>query len=88
MKIYGAIGTGKEEIIDLLLNLFPFMSKIRLRALVDNNLKPYLIESTLRFGLRRQTEYDDIIYPLSSTYFQFLSHRELLKVNNGNVRLI
>ncbi|MDM5326843.1 hypothetical protein [Neobacillus sp. CF12] len=75
VKIYGAIGTGKEEIIDLLLNLFPFMSKIRLRALVDNNLKPYLIESTLRFGLRRQTEYDDIIYPLSSTYFQFLSHR-------------
>jgi hypothetical protein len=75
VKIYGAIGTGKEDIIDLLQNLFPFMSKIRLRALVDNNLKANLIESTLRFGLRRQTEYEDITYPLSSTYFQFLTHR-------------
>ncbi|MDR7079772.1 putative transcriptional regulator [Neobacillus niacini] len=75
VKIYGAIGTGKEEIIDLLQNLFPFMSQIRLRALVDNNLKQHLIQSTLRFGLSRHTQYDDITYPLSSTYFQFLTHR-------------
>ncbi|MEW9053436.1 MAG: hypothetical protein AB2392_19910 [Neobacillus sp.] len=75
VKIYAAIGKGKEEIIDLLQNLFPFMSQVRLRALVDNNTNKHLIESTLRFGLRRQTEYDGLTYPLSSTYFQFLTHR-------------
>ncbi len=75
VKIYGALGTGKEEIIDLLQNLFPFMSHIRMRAIVDNNLNENLIKSTLRFGLRRHTSYDDITYPLSSTSFQFLTHR-------------
>ncbi|MGE7609646.1 hypothetical protein ACQKML_24030 [Peribacillus frigoritolerans] len=75
VKIYGAMGRDKEEIVDLLHNLFPFLSNIRLRAIVDNNMNENLLQSTLRFGLRKHLKFDEIEYPVSSMYFHFLTHR-------------
>ncbi|MGF9772396.1 hypothetical protein ABEX30_08080 [Priestia aryabhattai] len=75
VKIYGAVGRGKEEIVDLLHNLFPFLSNIRLRTIVDSNMNENLLQSTLRFGLQKHLKFDEIEYPVSSMYFHFLTHR-------------
>ncbi|MEM5644052.1 UvrD-helicase domain-containing protein [Bacillus toyonensis] len=75
IKIYGAIGKDKSEIIKILLHLFPFLSHIRLDSLVNENLNKNYVQGMREYGLGRRREYEGIKYSDSVTYFQFLTHR-------------
>lgn len=75
IKIYGAIGKEKSEIIKILRDLFPFLSHIRLDSLVNENLNKNYVLGMKEYGLGRKREYEDIKYSDSVTYFQFLTHR-------------
>ncbi|MDA1641907.1 MULTISPECIES: hypothetical protein [Bacillus cereus group] len=75
IKIYGAIGKDKSEIIKILRELFPFLSQIRLDSLVNENLNENYVLGMKEYGLGRKREYEDIKYSDSVTYFQFLTHR-------------
>ncbi|PEF96447.1 hypothetical protein [Bacillus toyonensis] len=75
IKIYGAIGKEKSEIIKILQDLFPFLSQIRLDSLVNENLNKNYVLGMKEYGLGRKREYEDIKYSDSVTYFQFLTHR-------------
>ncbi|HFK1721296.1 TPA: hypothetical protein ACGXQB_003059 [Bacillus cereus] len=75
IKIYGAIGKEKSEIIKILRDLFPFLSQIRLDSLLNENLNKNYVLGMKEYGLGRKREYEDIKYSDSVTYFQFLTHR-------------
>ncbi|SFE65197.1 hypothetical protein SAMN05428981_107110 [Bacillus sp. OV194] len=74
-KIYSAKGKSKAEIIEMLEILFPFLSRIRLRTIVEQNLNEDYVSGMRRYGLGRRRRFNGIDYPESTTYFQFLTHK-------------
>lgn len=74
VKIYAASGQDKSEIIEILEGLFPYLTRIRLRFIVEENLKEYLVQGMRKYGLGRRLYYENLEYPMSTMYFQFLTH--------------
>ncbi|MEH7453799.1 hypothetical protein [Gottfriedia acidiceleris] len=75
VKIYASIGKTKLEIMELLKILFPYISEVRLRAIVDTNMEENLVQSMRKYGLSNRLKYEDIEYSESIMYFQYLTHR-------------
>jgi hypothetical protein len=75
VKLYASIGKTKIEVMRLMKTLFPFVSDVRLRALIDTNMEENLVQSMRKYGLTNRLKYDDVEYPESTMYFQYLTHR-------------
>ncbi|WP_349729912.1 hypothetical protein [Peribacillus frigoritolerans] len=75
VKLYASIGKTKMEIMGLLKILFPYMSEVRLRAIVDTNMAENLVQSMRKYGLSNRLKYEGVEYPESTMYFQYLTHR-------------
>jgi hypothetical protein len=75
VKLYASIGKTNLEIMDLLKTLFPFISDVRLRTIVDNNMEENLVQSMRKYGLGNRLKYEEIDYAESTMYFQYLTHR-------------
>ena len=75
MKIYASIGKTKSEIIEMLRGLFPYMTEIGLRTIVDQNTNEDYVAGMRKYGLGKRRKFNEIDYPESMLYFQFLTHR-------------
>lgn len=75
VKVYAAVGKTKGEIINMLKNVFPFLSDIRLRTIIDQNVNENYVAGMRKYGLEKRMKYNGVGYPVSSLYFQFLTHR-------------
>ncbi|HZG70706.1 MAG TPA: hypothetical protein VEY51_04140 [Chondromyces sp.] len=75
VKIYASIGKTKTEIIDILSGLFPYMTDIMLRTIIDQNMNENYVAGMRKYGLGKRRTFRDIDYPESMLYFQFLTHR-------------
>jgi hypothetical protein len=75
VKIYASIGKTKTEIIEMLERMFPFMTEITLRTIVDQNINEDYVSGMRKYGLGKRRKFAEIEYPESMLYFQFLTHR-------------
>lgn len=75
VKIYASIGKPKSEIIELLGDMFPNLSEISLRTIVDQNINENYVASMRKYGLQKRRKFNEIDYPESMLSFQFLTHR-------------
>ncbi|MFC4799435.1 hypothetical protein ACFPA1_08690 [Neobacillus sp. GCM10023253] len=75
VKIYASIGKNKTEIIDMMQRMFPFITEITLRTIVDQNMNQDYVAGMRKYGLGKRRKFADIDYPESMLYFQFLTHR-------------
>ena len=75
VKIYAANGSTKEEIFHMLKGIFPFITDISLRNIIDHNMNENYVSGMRRFGLSERLTFNDIEYPESMMYFQFLTHK-------------
>lgn len=75
VKIYASIGKTKTEIIEMLADMFPFMTEISLRTIVDQNMNQDYVLGMRKYGLAKRRKFNDIDYPESMLSFQFLTHR-------------
>lgn len=75
VKLYASIQKTKMEIMDLMRTLFPFMSDVRLRAIIDTNMEENLVNSMKKYGLSNRLKYENVEYAESTMYFQYLTHR-------------
>lgn len=75
VKIYASAGKIKSEIIDLLGTMFPYMTEISLRTIVDQNMNQDYVAGMRKYGLGKRRKLNEIDYPESMLYFQFLTHR-------------
>ena len=75
VKILAAQGLLKKEIKEKLKVIFPYLTDVRLRAIVDQNMNENYVSGMRKFGLNQQREYKGLHYPEGILYFQFLTHR-------------
>ncbi|MDR6999675.1 hypothetical protein [Neobacillus niacini] len=75
VKVYASTGKNKTEIIDMLQQMFPYMTEITLRTIVDQNMNEDYVAGMRKYGLGKRRKFADIEYPESMLYFQFLTHR-------------
>lgn len=75
VKIYASIGKTKTEIIEMLETMFPYQTEISLRTIVDQNMNEDYVAGMRKYGLAKRRKFNDIDYPESMLYFQFLTHR-------------
>ncbi|MEK3820311.1 hypothetical protein MKY20_14690 [Cytobacillus sp. FSL W8-0315] len=75
VKIYASIGKMKSEILDMLSDMFPFLTEILLRTIVDQNMNDDYVAGMRKYGLGKRRKFNEIVYPESMLYFQFLTHR-------------
>ncbi|WP_423410446.1 hypothetical protein AABM38_11180 [Heyndrickxia sp. MSNUG] len=75
VKVYASIGKTKTEIIQMLEDMFPFLTEITLRTIIDHNLNEDYVMGMRKYGLSKRRKFNGIDYPESMIYFQFLTHR-------------
>ncbi|WP_035431995.1 hypothetical protein [Bacillus sp. UNC322MFChir4.1] len=82
VKIYASIGKTKPEIIDMLELMFPHMTNISLRTIIDQNMNEDFVSGMRKYGLGKRRKIAEIEYPESMLYFQFLTHRGAFENEN------